>query len=162
MHTAALPAQPRRRRPAIRRCADDHRRRLGQRRRGRPGWHGVEHVDAVEIEPVLNEIGRETIPNRPYDDPRVSIHLDDGRSFVRKTASVRPDRLRPGRFAGAALGLFEPAPGELPVHRGGVSRHQGQAQARRRVRHVQLSTARAGSSAGWRRWSRRFSGPSRS
>ncbi len=46
---------------------------------------GVGHIDAVEIEPVLNEIGRDDHPNRPYDSPRVSIHLDDGRSFVRKT-----------------------------------------------------------------------------
>jgi hypothetical protein len=49
---------------------------------------GVEHVDAVEIEPVLNEVGRSDHPNRPYDSPRVSIHLDDGRSFVRKTGKA--------------------------------------------------------------------------
>jgi spermidine synthase len=48
----------------------------------------VGHVDAVEIEPVLNEIGREDHPNRPYDSRRVSIHIDDGRSFVRKTGKV--------------------------------------------------------------------------
>lgn len=43
------------------------------------------HIDAVEIEPVLNEIGRRDHPNQPYSDPRVTIHLDDGRSFVRNT-----------------------------------------------------------------------------
>ena len=48
--------------------------------------YGAEHVDAVEIEPVLNEIGRMDHPNQPYKDPRVSIHLDDGRSFVRRAA----------------------------------------------------------------------------
>ncbi|HEY2154971.1 MAG TPA: hypothetical protein VGH33_05035, partial [Isosphaeraceae bacterium] len=48
--------------------------------------HGAGHVDAVEIEPVLNEIGRRHHPDRPYDDPRVSIHLDDGRSFIRRAA----------------------------------------------------------------------------
>jgi SAM-dependent methyltransferase len=47
---------------------------------------GVQHVDAVEIDPVINELGRMHHPNRPYSDPRVTIHLDDGRSFVRKTA----------------------------------------------------------------------------
>jgi hypothetical protein len=47
--------------------------------------HGVGHVDAVEIDPVLNEIGRRDHPDRPYDDTRVSIQIDDGRSFVRKT-----------------------------------------------------------------------------
>ena len=46
---------------------------------------GVGHVDAVEIEPVLNETGRRDHPNHPYSDPRVSIHLDDGRSFVRRS-----------------------------------------------------------------------------
>jgi SAM-dependent methyltransferase len=46
------------------------------------------HVDAVEIEPVLNEIGRADHPLKPYDDPRVTIHLDDGRSFARKTSNV--------------------------------------------------------------------------
>jgi len=45
----------------------------------------VGHVDAVEIEPVFYEIGRRDHPLKPYDDPRVSIYLDDGRSFARKT-----------------------------------------------------------------------------
>ena len=46
---------------------------------------GAKHVDAVEIDPALNEIGRHRHPDRPYDDKRVSIHIDDGRSFARKT-----------------------------------------------------------------------------
>lgn len=46
--------------------------------------NGVEHVDAVEIDPVIYQIGRELNPNRPYQDPRVSIHIDDGRSFLEK------------------------------------------------------------------------------
>jgi len=46
---------------------------------------GVGHVDAVEIEPALNETGRRDHPNQPYSDPRVSIYLDDGRSFVRRS-----------------------------------------------------------------------------
>ncbi len=50
--------------------------------------NGVRHVDAVEIDPVLNELGREHHPDRPYDDPRVSIHLDDGRRFARKTSKT--------------------------------------------------------------------------
>ena len=88
---------------------------------------------------MINELGRLHHPNRPYSDPRVSIHLDDGRGFVRKTAvALRPDQLRGRRFAGLAFQLFERPPRELPVHRAGVSRHQGQAQARRRVRDVQL------------------------
>ncbi len=46
---------------------------------------GAGHVDAVEIDPVINRLGRLHHPDRPYDDPRVAIHLDDGRSFVRQT-----------------------------------------------------------------------------
>jgi SAM-dependent methyltransferase len=46
--------------------------------------NGAGHVDAVEIEPVLNEIGRNDHPNKPYDDPRVAIILDDGRSALRR------------------------------------------------------------------------------
>ena len=48
---------------------------------------GAGHVDAVEIDPVINELGRLHHPNRPYSDPRVTVHLDDGRSFLRRTPS---------------------------------------------------------------------------
>jgi SAM-dependent methyltransferase len=46
---------------------------------------GADHIDAVEIDPVINRIGRENHPDRPYDSDRVDIHLDDGRSFARRT-----------------------------------------------------------------------------
>jgi SAM-dependent methyltransferase len=46
---------------------------------------GAKHVDAVEIDPRINELGRLWHPDRPYADPRVSIHLEDGRSFARNT-----------------------------------------------------------------------------
>ncbi len=42
----------------------------------------VERIDAVEIDPVIQSIGREYHPNRPYADPRVSAYLDDGRHFL--------------------------------------------------------------------------------
>src|SRR5262245_28902876 len=42
------------------------------------------HVDAVEIDPVISELGRRYHPDVPFNDPRVLIHLDDGRSFVRR------------------------------------------------------------------------------
>jgi SAM-dependent methyltransferase len=44
---------------------------------------GAKHVDAVEIDPALHEIGRRNHPNRHGDDPRVTWHIDDGRSFLR-------------------------------------------------------------------------------
>ncbi len=48
--------------------------------------NGAKHVDAVEIDPAIYGIGRVEHPNRPYDDPRVTVYIDDGRSFVRKTS----------------------------------------------------------------------------
>jgi spermidine synthase len=49
--------------------------------------NGAEKIDAVEIDPMINQIGRWDHPDKPYDDPRVTVHLDDGRSFVRKAAN---------------------------------------------------------------------------
>ena len=46
---------------------------------------GAEHVDAVEIDPGLLEVGREQHPDRPYADPRVTTHVDDGRAFLSNT-----------------------------------------------------------------------------
>ncbi|HET7197125.1 MAG TPA: hypothetical protein VFI86_00540 [Burkholderiales bacterium] len=46
---------------------------------------GARHIDAVEIDPRINRIGRMWHPDRPYSDPRVSVHLDDGRSYLRNT-----------------------------------------------------------------------------
>lgn len=43
---------------------------------------GAEEVDAVEIDRRLYEIGKELHPNRPYDDPRVEVHIQDGRAFL--------------------------------------------------------------------------------
>jgi spermidine synthase len=47
--------------------------------------NGAKHVDAVEIDPAIYDIGRAEHPDRPYQDPRVAVHIDDGRSFLRKT-----------------------------------------------------------------------------
>jgi SAM-dependent methyltransferase len=46
---------------------------------------GAQHVDAVEIDPGLLAIGRAQHPDRPYSDPRVSVHIDDGRAFLSRT-----------------------------------------------------------------------------
>jgi hypothetical protein len=45
----------------------------------------VGHIDAVEIDPVIARIGREFHPNQPYSDPRVTLHVDDGRAFIRRS-----------------------------------------------------------------------------
>ncbi|HJZ58444.1 MAG TPA: hypothetical protein VKE74_26110, partial [Gemmataceae bacterium] len=41
------------------------------------------HIDAVEIDPVLYRIGHANHPDDPYDTDRVSVHLTDGRNFLR-------------------------------------------------------------------------------
>lgn len=46
---------------------------------------GVKHVDAVEIDPRLYEIGKQLHPNHPYQDPRVSVYINDGRAFLEQT-----------------------------------------------------------------------------
>ncbi len=44
--------------------------------------NGAEHVDAVEIDPRIQQIGTELNPNQPYADQRVDVHIDDGRAFL--------------------------------------------------------------------------------
>jgi hypothetical protein len=43
------------------------------------------HIDAIEIDPLLYRLGRDLHPDRPYQDPRVSVHVEDGRSFLHDT-----------------------------------------------------------------------------
>jgi Spermine/spermidine synthase domain len=45
--------------------------------------HGVRHVDAVEIDPVIIRLGKHWHPDRPYYDPRVTVVNDDARHFLR-------------------------------------------------------------------------------
>ncbi len=47
--------------------------------------NGVQHVDAVEIDPRIAELGKRYHPEKPYDNPRVSLYIDDARSFISKT-----------------------------------------------------------------------------
>jgi len=48
-------------------------------------FNGAAHVDAVEIDPAIADLGRRHHPCRPYDDPRVSLVVDDGRAFMTRT-----------------------------------------------------------------------------
>jgi SAM-dependent methyltransferase len=47
--------------------------------------HGAKHVDAVEIDPRIYDLGKSHHPDHPYQDPRVSVHIDDGRAFLERT-----------------------------------------------------------------------------
>lgn len=49
---------------------------------------GASHVDAVEIDPRLQRAGRELHPARPYQDPRVTAHIDDGRAYIERTDAL--------------------------------------------------------------------------
>ena len=46
---------------------------------------GATSVDAVDIDPRLVQLGAELNPDRPYADPRVHPHIDDGRAWLQRT-----------------------------------------------------------------------------
>jgi len=47
-------------------------------------WVGPNaQIDAVEIDPVIQKLGERHHPNQPFQDPRVHVHLNDGRNFLR-------------------------------------------------------------------------------
>src|SRR5262249_2079690 len=43
------------------------------------------HVDAVEIDPAIRDVGRFNHPERPYQDSRVHSIINDARNFFRTT-----------------------------------------------------------------------------
>jgi hypothetical protein len=47
---------------------------------------GARHVDAVEIDPRLRDLGSQLHPDHPYQDPRVTTVIDDGRAFLQRTS----------------------------------------------------------------------------
>lgn len=46
---------------------------------------GARHVDAVDIDPRMMQIGVQGNPDRAYQDPRVTRYLNDGRAFLHST-----------------------------------------------------------------------------
>lgn len=49
---------------------------------------GAVTVTAVDIDPVIVDLGRTLHPQKPYDDPRVSVVIDDARHFLRTTSQM--------------------------------------------------------------------------
>jgi hypothetical protein len=47
--------------------------------------HGAGRIDAVEIDPLIIEMGRSLHPDHPYDSPRVRVINTDARAFLRNT-----------------------------------------------------------------------------
>lgn len=46
--------------------------------------HGALHIDAVEIDPMILEMGRRLHPERPYASAKVTVHVGDARAYFRK------------------------------------------------------------------------------
>jgi SAM-dependent methyltransferase len=46
---------------------------------------GAKHVDAVEIDPKIYRLGVDLNPEHPYQDPRVTVHIGDGRAFLEQS-----------------------------------------------------------------------------
>ena len=46
---------------------------------------GGSHVDAIEIDPAIAYLGKNYHPEHPYDDPRVTLTINDARNFFRTT-----------------------------------------------------------------------------
>jgi len=49
---------------------------------------GAKHVDAVEIDPQIYADGKRLNPDHPYQDPRVSPHINDGRAFLQQSRAM--------------------------------------------------------------------------
>jgi hypothetical protein len=45
--------------------------------------YGVKKITAVEIDPAIYALGKKYHPLRPYDSPRVRMHINDARAFLR-------------------------------------------------------------------------------
>jgi hypothetical protein len=47
---------------------------------------GAKYIDAVEIDPTIYALGRSQHFQHPYSDPRVHVHIDDARAFLRRSS----------------------------------------------------------------------------
>jgi SAM-dependent methyltransferase len=52
---------------------------------------GAKHIDAIDIDQAIVEMGRQHHPEHPYDDPRVRVIVDDARSAIKKMSAARYD-----------------------------------------------------------------------
>lgn len=60
---------------------------------------GAEHVDAVDIDPAIIDMGRQHHPEHPYDHPRVNVIINDARDAFR--------RLPPHSYDAVIFGLLD-------------------------------------------------------
>ncbi|MBA4395011.1 MAG: hypothetical protein C0407_15770, partial [Desulfobacca sp.] len=59
---------------------------------------GAKAIDAVEIDPGIILLGQALHPEQPYQQDRVKVHIDDARSFMKKT---------PKKYDVIAFGLLD-------------------------------------------------------
>ena len=100
---------------------------------------GVEHIDAVEIDPAIVQIGAGAPPRRAVCGP--ASHGARRRRAELSGAGpehVRPRHLRPARFAHAPQLGRKSAPRVVPVHGPGLRGRRAACCTGRRPRHVQL------------------------
>ena len=97
------------------------------------------HVDAVDIDPRILQIGVEQNPDRPYADKRVKMHTNDGRAFLESTDRkydlilfALPDSLT--LVSGASQIRLE----VIPVYAGSAGVRARAPETQRRLRDVQL------------------------
>lgn len=48
----------------------------------------AQEIDAVEIDPEILRAGQKLNPNKPYENPRVHVFIDDARSFLEKKSTT--------------------------------------------------------------------------
>ena len=100
---------------------------------------GATHVDAVEIDPVLQRLGRDLHPGASVPGPaRERAHRRRPGLPGADPRPIRPDPVRPARFAHVGVGAGRAAAGELPVHDGGDADRARPSASRRGVLDVQL------------------------
>ncbi|HLJ88891.1 MAG TPA: hypothetical protein VKZ53_18880 [Candidatus Angelobacter sp.] len=50
--------------------------------------HDARSVDAVEIDPAILALGKREHPEHPYASPRVTVHLNDARAFLKRSPEL--------------------------------------------------------------------------
>ena len=76
------------------------------------------HVDAVDIDPRILQIGVEQNPDRPYADQRVTMHVERRAGIPGKHGpQIRPDPFRAARLADAGQRRLADPARVVPVHR---------------------------------------------
>ncbi len=108
------------------------------------------HVDAVDIDPRILQIGMEQNPDRPYADKRVKMHTNDGRAFLEKHGpQVRPRSFRTARLADTGQRCLADPARVVSVHAGSAGFRAQAPETPWRLRACTITTGSAGSSTGW-------------